>query len=292
MTRTLLSLASLPPLLPLLALGACDVSASDASGQGSDAAPAPLDGSVPADGGAGAPDTSSPTPPPDPSSGADAHVADAGTDAAAQACKALFCDDFESGKLDAQRWELDVGYDPANVVVVQTGEAAHGTHAAHAHIANAGGGFAFARAKSPFPALANGLWGRAYIFQTVDATVGHNALVKMESGAGQVLEIGQSQAKVQLTFYPPSGENPVGYATSIPLSKWTCMEWHMSTASPQIELFADGASLASYAYSGALTVPAFAAIKLGVETHSTNTSADDVYFDDVALDAARIGCLP
>ena len=41
-----------------------------------------------------------------------------------------------------------------------------------------------------------------------------------------------------------------------------------------------------------LAVPAFAAIKLGVETHSPNTSADDVYFDDVAFDAARIGCLP
>jgi hypothetical protein len=207
-------------------------------------------------------------------------------------CMAMLCEDFESGKLDAKTWELDTGYDPANTVKVESGKAAHGAYAAHAHLSNAGGGFAFARTKTPFPALAAGLWGRAYVFSTVDATVGHNALVAMESGNASVLEIGQSQGNVQLTFYPPTGENPVGYHTSIPRGVWTCLEWHMQQASPQIVVFADGTSLATYDVSGGQTVPAFTAIRLGLETHAANSSTNDVYVDDVAIDAKRVGCLP
>lgn len=216
----------------------------------------------------------------------DADAADA-----APVCKALFCEDFESGTLDTTRWEQDNGYDAANTVTVQAAKAGHGKYAARAHLATAGG-FSFIRAKAPFPALANELWGRAYVFQTIDVTVGHNALVKIENAAASVLEIGQSQGKVQLTFYPPGGEAPAGYQTSIPRMAWTCMEWHMKQASPQIELFADGASLATYTYGGAATIPTFTSIKLGIETHVASPSAYDVYIDDVALDTARIGCLP
>jgi hypothetical protein len=256
-----------------------DASVAVEAGVGADA------GQVGADaGGGGAPG--------DAASTAEGGTPDAGSDAATAACKALFCEDFETGKLDTTRWELDVGYDAANTVTVQAAKVRRGGFAAHAHLASTGGGFANIRTKAPFPALASDLWGRAYVLQTVDATVGHNALVKMESNGAGVLEVGQSMGKVQLTFYPPTGENPAGYATSIPEAKWTCLEWHMAKTAPQIELFADGVSLASYTYSGAAAIPTFSAIKLGLETHSSNTSTDDVYIDDVALDRARIGCLP
>jgi hypothetical protein len=279
----------------LLALAACSADASDAGG------PAAPSGPGAGDGGSSAPDATTAldagdgggvAPSSDAAAPGDGSPSDAGADAAPPACKALFCEDFESGKLDPARWETNVGYDPANAVTVQTTKAAHGGHAALAHIANAGGGFAYIRAKSPFPQLASGMWGRAYVFHTIDATVGHNALVKAESPAGDVLEVGQGGGKVQLTFYPPSGEKPVGYPTAIPRGTWTCMEWHMAKASPQIELFVDGTSIATYAYSGAEVVPAFTSVKLGIETHSANTSTDDVYLDDIAIDGARIGCLP
>ena len=262
-------------------LQATDASPSlDASLGGGDAGAAGADaGGV--DGGSG-----------DAATATDGPASESGADGAAPACKALFCEDFETGKLDTTRWELDVGYDAANAVTVQAAKVHHGGFAAHAHLSNAGGGFANIRTKTPFPKLAGDLWGRAYVLQTVDATVGHNALVKMESSGAGVLEVGQSQGKVQLTFYPPTGENPAGYATSIPEAAWTCLEWHMAKTAPQIELFADGVSLATYTYGGAATIPSFTAIKLGLETHSSNTSTDDVYIDDVALDGARIGCLP
>lgn len=276
-----------------LALWACSSdSPGGAAPPGAQGPAGALEAGAPAEAGPAGSDAGGGAPGPgDGATALDAHATDAAIDGAGPACKALFCEDFETGKLDAARWELDVGYDAANTVTVQATKTHHGGYAARAHLANAGGGFANIRTKAPFPKLASDFWGRAYVFHTIDATVGHNALVKVESGAGGVLEVGQSQGKVQLTFYPPSGEAPAGYASSIPEAKWTCLEWHMAKAAPQIELFADGVSLASYTYSGAATVPAFTAIKLGIETHSSNTSTDDVYIDDVAFDAARLGCL-
>jgi hypothetical protein len=223
-----------------------------------------------------------------------ANVADAagGADAGPPPCTALFCEDFEKGTLDTSRWTLNAGYDAANTVTIQSTKSAHGGFAAHAHLTNSGGGFAYLKTKTPFPTLASELWGRAYFFHTIDATVAHNALIKAESNGAQTLEVGQSQGKVQLTFYPPSGEAPAGYQTAIPAGKWVCLEWHMSKTLPQIELYADGTSIAQLKYMGASSVPSLSDIELGFETHSANSATDDVYFDDVALDAKRVGCLP
>jgi hypothetical protein len=61
-------------------------------------------------------------------------------------------------------------------------------------------------------------------------------------------------------------------------------------AAPQIELFQDGVSLATYTNASDAGVPPMTAIRLGLETHTANPSSYDVYLDDVAMDTRRVGC--
>ncbi len=214
---------------------------------------------------------------------------DAGEAGPPKGCTALFCDDFESGAIDVAKWERLDGYGPPNTVTIQTTKVAHGTHAARAHVKAQGGGFAFLKETKTFPALADGLWARAYVYISVDPTVGHHAFSKVGR-----MEIGESSESVQLTFYPQAGgENPSIYdSAKIPHDAWQCLEWHVSKTSPQIQVYRNGALIASYTYSGGSAVPSLDAFSIGLETHVSTPSENDFYFDDVAIDGQRVGCLP
>ena len=251
-------------------LAACSSDATNAD-------PAPVTPPTPAP----APDASGSLPGP-----SDAGVADA--DAGRKGCTALFCEDFEKGTLDPARWKPIEGYDPANKVTVQSAKVAHGTYAAQAHVGKTGG-FAFIEEKETFPALAAGLWARVYLYISVDKTIGHHAFSKISN-----FEVGESQETVQLTFYPPGGgEKPVGYENAkVPHDAWTCVEWHVSTTSPQVELYVAGTSIAKYENGPTDTIPPLTALTLGIDTHVATPSAVDVWIDDVAIDANRVGCLP
>ena len=216
-----------------------------------------------------------------------------GTGGAPAACKALFCEDFEGGKdIDPVKWKVDVGYDPGNMLALQSTQVAHGTSAAHAHLVDTTGGFATLRESTTFPQLADELWGRAYFYTTVADGAGHTGFISAFVADARVLEIGQSNGNWQLTYYEPGKEYPAGYNTKIPQSKWVCLEWHFKRSGPKlIEVYTDGALAVDYDASGHQPA-ALTAVSLGIDNHSANPPGNDVYLDDIAVDAARIGCLP
>jgi hypothetical protein len=225
--------------------------------------------------------------------GASGSSGSSGTGGASAACKALFCEDFEGGKdIDPVKWKVDVGYDPGNMLAVDSAQVAHGSLAAHAHLVDTTGGFATLRESATFPALADELWGRAYFYTTVADGAGHTGFISAFVGDARVLEIGQSNGNWQLTYYEPGKEFPAGYNTKIPQSKWVCLEWHFTRSGPKlIEVYTDGALAVDYDASGHKP-DALTAVSLGIDNHSPNPPGNDVYLDDIAIDAARIGCLP
>jgi hypothetical protein len=214
------------------------------------------------------------------------------------ACPGLLCEDFEGGPtLDRTRWTTDVGYNPANAVTVESDmvRSGSGTYAGHAHVDPSEGGFARLKESQTFPALADALWGRASFYTTVAASTGHTAFVSVFIGSGAaILEIGQSTGTWQLTYYDPNGaEAPQANNAQIPRSRWVCLEFHFvrapATGAPLIEVFIDGALADSYLSAGQ-TLPPFTALGLGVEDHSASAPGDDVFLDDIAIGATRMGC--
>jgi hypothetical protein len=210
--------------------------------------------------------------------------AGAASDAPA-ACTSIFCEDFESGGFDAGLWSTNVGYAADTTMQIETDRVHSGKYAARAHLDMAGG-FAFLKRMTP-PSLTTDAWGRAYFYIDEDQAMGHTGLAHF----GQ-LEIGFSGDLVQLTYYPTSGENPRGYQdAAVPLERWSCFEWHVSTSTPDITLYIDGTLVATYApYQADATVPAFDTFELGLETHGAGSKAYENVVDDVAIDSNRIGC--
>jgi hypothetical protein len=195
--------------------------------------------------------------------------------------------------IDTSLWSLDVGYDPTNQVTLTTDKVAHGKYAAHAHVAAAGGGFAILREKKTFPALAEAFWGRANLFISIPPTAGHTGFVSAYVTADdrRVLEIGESGGNYQLTEYDGTGEQPVGYPEMIPLGKWACVEWHFDrTDAPLIEVYVDGALAVKYDATH-MPLDELASLGIGVDNHGAMDSDSDVWIDDVAVDAKRVGCL-
>ncbi len=178
------------------------------------------------------------------------------------------------------------------MLTLQSTQVAHGTSAAHAHLVDTTGGFATLRESATFPQLADELWGRAYFYTTVEGGAGHTGFISAFVADARVLEIGQSNGNWQLTYYEPGKEYPAGYNTKIPQSKWVCLEWHFKRSGPKlIEVYTDGALAVDYDASGHQPA-ALTAVSLGIDNHSPNPPGNDVYLDDIAIDAARIGCLP
>jgi hypothetical protein len=208
-------------------------------------------------------------------------------------CKALFCDDFEKDTaVDPAKWTVDVGYDPAITMSVESAMAAHGNNAAQAHLVDTTGGFASLKETVTFPQLADELWGRAYFFTTVASGAGHTGFISAYAGDQRVLEVGQSNGTWQLTYYEPGKEFPAGYAAMMPRHQWVCLEWHLARSGAHlIEVYVDGA--VAVTYDTADHQPgAFTALGLGMDNHSANPPGNDAYFDDVAIDATRVGCIP
>jgi hypothetical protein len=216
-----------------------------------------------------------------------------GAGGAPAGCKALFCDDFEKpGAIDSAKWTIDVGYNPEITMTLDSTMPAHGKNAAHAHLIDTEGGFSSLKETVTFPQLADDLWGRAYFYTAIDSGAGHTGFLSAYAGDQRVLEVGVSNGNWQLTYYDPNKEYPAGYNTPVPTKKWVCLEWHFARSGAHlIEVFIDGAPSVTYDTSGHQP-PAFTAMGLGMDNHSANPPGNDVYLDDVAIDATRVGCLP
>jgi hypothetical protein len=90
-------------------------------------------------------------------------------------------------------------------------------------------------------------------------------------------------------------------AVAFPEGRWACMEWHFDGASNFMEFWLDGAGIPALTVNGhgmgcithdlqdTWVFPAFQRVQLGWE-HYQGSIPIEMWVDDVALDAQRIGC--
>lgn len=241
-------------------------------------------------------------------------TADASTGAPALDCAALpLCDDFEGaapgGPPDAAKWAV-VSPDCSG-----TGKLAVSDEQAHSGArsvkVDGGGGYCdhvFISHSAALGTLGPVFYGRFFIRLGAALGDGHvtfTSMNDMNNNGG--LRIG-GQAKI-LMWNRASDDatlpvlSPAGIALSVPLpaQQWACVEFMIDESAGHLQTWVDGAEVAGLHLDSEPTPevdqqwlskpdwkPQITDFKLGWESYAGATMT--LYFDDVALSAAPIGC--
>lgn len=220
------------------------------------------------------------------------------------------CEDFESGAIDTGTWE--VTGNPS----VDGAQAARGRKALHVLID--GNGAEYIREKKTFPEPNDTYWGRIFVYfaKLPDApmTYAHWTFIAA-SGTGV-------DGEIRVSGQLQNGGNSFGVGTDnrsqptgtgdwtisdqdpgdkpVPLNEWLCVEWMHSGSIDETRLFVDGVEHPSLhttpARSGSTTgqpylLPEFTNVWVGWQEYQSSTETFELWIDEVAIDASRIGCV-
>jgi len=248
---------------------------------------------------------------------ADARAPDAAA-GDARACATLaLCDDFEGaaagGPPDPSRWTVGAP-DVTGTGTLAVDDTQHHSGARAVKVVGEGGysNHIFFTNSAVIAALGPVVWARFYVRLSDALGDGHVTFLAMkdaESGAdgGKHLRMG-GQAKI-LMWNRESDDatlpalSPAGIALSEPLptNQWLCLELMVDGGAGVLRTWVDGVALAGLQVDATPTPdvdeqwlrdaawhPALTDFGLGWESYAGQ--AMTLWFDDVALDAARIGC--
>jgi hypothetical protein len=267
----------------------------------------------------------------DASGGADAApVADAsdgpGEAPSARACGGLLCEDFEAGAVDVAKWNVVMG--GGGTMTVQQQTVAHGKYALQVHGASGPTDWALLVAKNVPPALKGvSTFGRVYFWISAPLTSGHTEMVFAgNTGTGaangpapfpklRYMEVANINAGWQLGFdlldVAPLVEEVAYPKGQVATGKWVCLEWQFDDQPDHISMWLDGVPSGTFdgsdigysspdpipkpdagIYKGRSTdiVGGFDTFGFGFHDWHPNKPFD-LYYDDLVLDTARVGCL-
>lgn len=230
------------------------------------------------------------------SNGAPPHSLDGGDDQAGPAHPPAVADSFEGASLDP-RWTV-LGAEghqapgPDTAVLDRT-RAHSGAQSLHIHDG-------FIETSPP----ATRFYGRAWVWFGADPGAGHwMAWVGVGPGGAQGTEVryGGHYDILEANYFGNDDEvvsDPQGYCSptcahgvAAPVGRWACVEFYFGQ--DEIRLWLDGQEIGtlhvtSWRNQAAPWSPAYDRVRLGF--HDFAGPPVDVWYDDVALDTARVGC--
>jgi hypothetical protein len=250
--------------------------------------------------------------------------APAGGSGGASACPGLVCEDFESGSIDQQKWDALTN---GGTLTVGTKQVANGKYALQVHGLGSGSDdWAHLLVKNPPAALkGNTTYGRANMYFPTEAAsslhmslpfAGHNGTGPANGPAPypklRRLELGTYfggwQLGMDLHDVSPLLEDVSQPSGKWPTGKWFCLEWEFQDQPDRITVWVDGNQIGTFDNTNA-TSPSGGGAQNGQLYMGTSTGliggfdlfyigfhdwhpakAFDLYYDDVVLDAKRIGC--
>lgn len=240
------------------------------------------------------------------------------------AAKLQFCEDFESGTLDAATWKT--GGKP------MIDELQHARGKKALHISQDGNGGQNIKTSKPFPAMNGRYWGRAFVYlnamphfsQDPDSLSYSHWTILAATGAivdGEVRIGGQLQKRYQnanpLNFWGVGTDNrnqaegsgdwtnadddPKGAAKPVTEKQWSCLEWMGDYMTDETKFFLDGVEHPSLATTPTtkhggnadkpFLLPEFNAIWFGWAEYQPTTQKFELWYDEIAIDPERIGCV-
>ncbi|MFJ9787677.1 cellulose-binding domain-containing protein [Amycolatopsis sp. NPDC101161] len=230
------------------------------------------------------------------------------TPAPAGCAAAAVCDDFEqqTGSAPAGRWTVGAANcQGTGTVTVDTAVA----HSGFRSVKVAGGGgycnHAFFGTSVPGSGV---LYGRFWVRHTTALPTGHVTFLALRDSAdgGRDLRAGGQNQALQWNRESDDAtlpaQSPAGVAQSVPLptGTWSCFEFAIDGAAGQLRTWLGSAAVPGLVVDGVPTPdvdqqwlarawhPAVTDFRLGWESYGGD--ADTLWFDDVALGSARIGC--
>jgi len=214
--------------------------------------------------------------------------------------KPLFSEDFESGKLDPNVWTQQITGD--NVITVQQDKVAHGKYALKVSCpVPAQRTLALLFAKNLPEPLRHHLFGRAYVYITSGVPARHTIFFTAGTAGfphSKYQEVATSNGNFQVTFIDRADANEDWHAAGqVPVNRWFLLEWEFNDQPDQATVWVDGEKVIdtpfSYHTPGQSTdlVGGFTDITLGFRLRGAAPVPFDIYYDDVALDAHRIGAV-
>jgi hypothetical protein len=184
------------------------------------------------------------------------------------------------------------------VTVDGTTPAHSGTKSVHVY----GSGFQtfFTLSKSSILPVANGrLFFRAYMRLGAPVTDGHNTFIlgdlAASPGNGNALRIGE---QFSMLMYTVMGDAHAAlshqnhFNDSLPgvmfaPGTWVCLEVLADHGAPEIDVWVDGTEVPDLHHTD-FAVDAYDSLHFGLEAYAG--PAADIWYDDVAIGTARIGC--
>jgi hypothetical protein len=236
----------------------------------------------------------------------------------AQTAPSTLSEGFESGKLDPSVWEQRVN--GTATLAVEPVNGAHGKYALHIHYPDdARNSYAFAVATHLPDSLKTHLFGRAYVMASSDLGMTHNPLVFAgEPGwpLSKFLEIGMYKGTWQPSYQENKslrgqGRGEVTYhaESGPPVGKWFLLEWEFNDNPASITYWVDGEKILTPAgpekekkeavtfvwpagsgtTSGLIGAGGFQEVGFGARVWGVPAKGFDLYYDDIAVGASRLG---
>lgn len=228
------------------------------------------------------------------------------------AANVALCEDFESGTLDPGTWQT-VGTAP----VIDTAQAARGTHALHIHMTT--NGASYIKETKTFPALKGNYFGRAFVYFTHVPVVSgaftysHWTIAASSTSIGEIRISGQLQNGKNLFGvgtdsggnaagtgdWTNSDKDPAGSPRTVPTGEWMCLEWQHDSTDDVTHVWWDDVAHPSLDTTATMhggntnpyDLPDITAAWFGWQEYQASTEDFELWVDEIAVDSARIGCV-
>jgi hypothetical protein len=147
---------------------------------------------------------------------------------------------------------------------------------------------AMVRGAPLFPLPAGVLFGRAYV--RLGATVTSNHVIWIEAGSVMndlnETRIGANLGLLDVNLWPGDADHRATGVTLTPIV-WHCIEFMFDNVARETRVWLDNTELPDLHVTN-WSVPSTDAVRFGWEL---NGGTSEIWYDDVALGYARIGCL-
>jgi len=238
----------------------------------------------------------------------------------------LFADDFESNATSQHPgapWS-EATFNTGVRIVVDSMQAHSGRQSLHVFTprgANYRRGYVAIHLKTPVPRAMSAMYGRAMVFleEAPIALPGappvHWTLLQGEGRSADdrynsIYRLGvEGKGGTQLmanfeTTPPVTTDCKQNSKVTLPVKRWTCVEWHMEVASNEMQFWLDGRKVVHVAGKARAAnacrgddlqgewraPPKFDSFYIGFERYADSANDQNLWIDDVALSKTRVGC--
>jgi hypothetical protein len=203
------------------------------------------------------------------------------------------CEDFEGAVIDATTWRIVA---QNGTVTLDPARGAQGSQrSVHVHV-DPGGSTAVGLVESKtFPALKGGFFARAFIYipstdKDLNFTGDRHTRLFYAAGGSPYGEyaLGIWQGGLIQNHYSPTGDSKVSMRLP-PFDEWFCLEYELDSTAGRVAAYLNGVELTELRHTG-WPATNIETLTFGATRFGTFTRSQDIWFDNLAVSATRIGC--